>query len=201
VERGSVNFYHLADTAVVEPCADLEIHKVGPVVVHWNPRWNQILVGCSDGSLFVYYDTNAKDQSGGIWTAVRQSRLNKRGGTADNDDLQALLRERARRAGPAIASEILTPLASQPKRRKKDESAEAIAKREPERPASGKHKAGGSGSAVTTFAQYIADQSTKKDIAGKDPREALLKYTEGKSYLGKETKILDTKTMEQEEEE
>eukprot|EP00977_Amphora_coffeiformis_P015735 scaffold4707_cov164-Amphora_coffeaeformis.AAC.9 len=197
-ELGSVNFYHLtSDKTKVEPCIAAETPGAGPVTVHWHPRWNQVVVGCSDGSLRVYYDTQAKDRSGGVWTSLQQS-TRKRG---TDDDLQALLRERAREAGPAITGEILTPLASQPKRRKVDENAEAVAKREPERPATGKHKAGGAGSAVTTFAQYIAGQSAQKDIAGKDPREALLKYQEGKSYLGKETKILDTKTMEQEEEE
>lgn len=200
-ERGSLNFYHLAEKSSVEPCADMEMPKAGPVVVDWHPRWNQVLTACSDGSVAVYYDVNAQDQTGGVWTAVRQGRRKRGGAAAADDDLQALLRDRARQAGPAVSGEILLPLASQPKRRKKDEAAEALAKREPERPATGKHRAGGAGSGVTTFAQYIADQSTQKDIAGKDPREALLKYTEGKSYLGKETKILDTKTMEEEEEE
>ena len=93
------------------------------------------------------------------------------------------------------------------KRQREEQAAEAqIQKREPERPTSGKHKAGGgtTAAATTTFAQFIADQTVVKTkaIAGKDPREAFLQYTEGnKSYLGNETKILDTKTVEQEEEE
>ena len=202
-ERGSLNFYDLtqADKSRVEPCVDVET-AVGPVTVHWHSRWNQIVTGCSDGSLVVHYDAKATDNSGGVWTALKQSTGKRRVVAEGEDSLEALLRARAREAGPVVAGEILTPLASQPKKRhKKDLDAEAVAKREPERPASGKHKAGGAGSAVTTFAQYIADQSVRQDIAGKDPREALLKYKEGKSYLGNETKILDSKTMEQEEEE
>ena len=45
-----------------------------------------------------------------------------------------------------------------------------------------------------------------KNIAGKDPREELFKYSEGKSfaskaYEGDQERVLATKTAEQEEEE
>ena len=76
--------------------------------------------------------------------------------------------------GPAITGEIFAPLASQPKPRRADVPPRAK---------------------VAPWRQYMASQSVPKDVAGKDPWEALLKYQEGKSYLGKETNILYTRIM------
>jgi hypothetical protein len=79
---------------------------------------------------------------------------------------------------------------------------------EPERPVSGKHKTGGQVGGNVNFQQFVADQtgSKTKIIAGKDPREALFEYSEGKSYIegaykGNKGTILADKTAEEEEEE
>jgi WD40 repeat protein/pSer/pThr/pTyr-binding forkhead associated (FHA) protein len=200
-ERGSVNVYSLpatlAPNAMVEPCLALDTpDNTGPVIVAWHARCNQVIVGCSDGRIMVYYDLN-DPREGGVWTSLGKKQVRKRSADAD---LQDLLRARARENGPQVTGEILTPLAQAPVKRRKageQQAEESLARREPQRPASGKHHEGGSGSGVTTFAQFVAGQNAGKSIAGKDPREALLKYKEGKSYLGKETKILDSRTMEQ----
>ena len=57
------------------------------------------------------------------------------------------------------------------------------------------------------FAQYIkksTNYANNKNIAGKDPREELFKYSEGKSYAsrayeGDVQRILAEKTVEEEE--
>jgi WD40 repeat protein/pSer/pThr/pTyr-binding forkhead associated (FHA) protein len=199
-ERGSVNVYYIPATVppntMVEPCLALDTpDNAGPVIVAWHARCNQVLVGCSDGRIMVYYDPN-DPREGGVWTSLGKQ-VRKRSADADLEDL---LRARAREAGPQVTGEILTPLAQAPVKRRKageQKEEESLARREPQRPATGKHHEGGSASGVTTFAQFVADQTAAKSIAGRDPREALLKFKEGKSYLGKETKILDSRTMEQ----
>lgn len=58
-----------------------------------------------------------------------------------------------------------------------------------------------------TFSQYIKksyNYGNNKNIAGKDPREELFKYSEGKSYASKAyegdvQRILAEKTVEEEE--
>jgi WD repeat-containing protein 70 len=221
-ELGSLNLYDVSgeqqddsmDAVVaVEPLAAIEMidNNAGPVIVKWHVKLNQILVGCSDGSVMIYYDSKLSRNGALIPLAKASSRGGGR--TAGADDLAELIRLRAPKGSAASVAlskgEIIAPLAlpRRPNKRQREEQAAEVQmqKREPERPTSGKHKAGGgtTASATTTFAQFIADQTVVKTkaIAGKDPREALLQYTEGKSYLGKETKILDTKTVEQEEEE
>jgi hypothetical protein len=58
------------------------------------------------------------------------------------------------------------------------------------------------------FTQMIMDNTTssQKQIAGMDPREALAKYSEGKSFVSKAyegnvERVFAEKTMEEEEEE
>ena len=78
--------------------------------------------------------------------------------------------------------------------------------RAPQPPAKGFH-VGGKSSTNSTFTQFIVDATTKgqKAIAGRDPREALFQYKEGKSYIsdaykGNKEVILADKTVEQDEE-
>ena len=67
-------------------------------------------------------------------------------------------------------------------------------------------KTGGQTSASVNFTQFVVKSTIKnKNIAGKDPREELFKYSEGKSfsskaYEGDHERVLATKTAEQEEE-
>jgi hypothetical protein len=70
------------------------------------------------------------------------------------------------------------------KRRRLDRK-DPLRSKEPERPATGKHKIGGQ-TGGSNFAMFVADQSVSKTkpIAGRDPREALFQYSEGKSFIG-----------------
>jgi hypothetical protein len=134
--------------------------------------------------------------------------------TRDLDDLTKLLQTKAK-SSTAITGEIIAPLAiprgkpliESERKRKRLEREDPVKSHEPERPASGKHKAGGQAGGNVTFQQFVADQrvSKAKAIAGKDPREALFQYTEGKNYVGTayegNVHKLAEKTAEEEEEE
>ena len=68
-------------------------------------------------------------------------------------------------------------------------------------------KTGGALGGGLNFAQHVkmaANYGNNKNIAGKDPREELFKYNEGKTYAsqayeGNIQKILADKTVEEEE--
>jgi len=77
----------------------------------------------------------------------------------------------------------------------------------PEPPVTGGIKTGGKTGGGITFSQYIVESTNyvnNKNIAGKDPREELFKYSEGKNYVsrayeGDVQRILAEKTVEEEE--
>jgi hypothetical protein len=77
----------------------------------------------------------------------------------------------------------------------------------PQPPVTGGMKTGGALGGGLNFAQHVkksANYGNNKNIAGKDPREELFKYNEGKSYVsrayeGNIQKILAEKTVEEEE--
>lgn len=92
------------------------------------------------------------------------------------------------------------------KRKRQEDKKDPIKTRRPEPPSSGKIKIGGQGSVQNTFQQFVAKSTIQnKNIAGKDPREELFKYREGKNYVNTETMkdvvILAEKTAEEEEDE
>lgn len=176
--------------------------EAGATVVQWHPRIQQIFVGCHNGQAFVFSDPRFSTQG----SVKASTKAGKR-----VDALETLLHQRA--AGSV--GQIIAPLhrdnlnVRKTKRKRADQPVDAAKEREPERPATGKHKAGGQPGAGLTFQQLVADKrigdSNEKEITGKDPREALLQYTEGKSiveraYKGNKSKLAD-KTAEQEEEE
>lgn len=73
----------------------------------------------------------------------------------------------------------------------------------PEPPSSG-IKMGEGTSSCLNFTQYIVSSkklAMNKNIMGKDPREELFRYREGKTFLKSDTKILAEKTIEEEEDE
>jgi WD40 repeat protein len=201
VEQGFLNFYDVSgENIVVEPLLSIPLATtIGPIVVRWHPKLSQIFVGCSNGQTIVYYDTKISS-SKGAGIAVKKS-------VKKVDELSELLKSRAPTGSAAITGEIIAPLyhnQQQRIKRKKMMQEEPIS-REPERPETGKHKVGGQVGGVVTFQQLVADQSMGKEIAGKDPREALFKYKDGKSFVDRayqgNVNILAEKTAEQEEEE
>ena len=198
-EMGSLNFYQLSQdtrsSKTVEPMFASET-QIAPVVLRWHKGINQILVGCSDGSVLVYFDESFSKKGALISSAKAGAKV---------DSLSTLLKSKAPSGLGAISGEIVAPFAQHRKRRRRGEEEEVDPNKrlEPERPATGKHKAGGAGSGVTTFQQFVADRRGEKTktIAGKDPREALMKYSDDKNILGSNSdKVLDTRTLEEEEE-
>jgi WD repeat-containing protein 70 len=207
-ERGCIRFY---DVSVNNPSCyplltvpvNIDGNDVGAILVVWHPKINQILVGCSNGQMMVYFDTTISQNGAVCWSGkVRQS----------VDGLTELLRSRAPTGSAAITGEIMTPLYNPNlgQKRKRNDIIEEVQTYEPERPASSKHKVGGLASAGSvSFQQYVADTNNNKNsskiIAGKDPREALFQYNEGKAFVdrayeGNKSKLAD-KTAEQEDEE
>ena len=189
--KGSLRFFVVDPTTVtveLDPVYTLELGSTNPTTICWPTKLNQIVVGCSTGPIRVFFDERWS-KKGALLTAAKVGR--------STDALSELLQSRAPQGSAAILGEIVAPLAPQSntRKRKKEDTLE------PERPAVHKHKVGGQTGGASTLQQYVADQSRAKSMAGEDPRVALLQYSEGKSYLGTETKILADKTAEEEEEE
>ena len=132
------------------------------------------------------------------------------------DELSQLLASRAPKGSAAIVGEIITPhalpifrddAAKNTKRKREKERLDPVKSRKPEPPAAGKFKEGSQSGASVSFSQFVANSSIQanKIIAGRDPREELLKYQEGKSYTSKayegdQPNPLEEKTLEEEEE-
>ena len=138
-----------------------------------------------------------------------------------SDGLSDLLRSRAPTGSAAFISSansaIINPNAlplfrEEPRATRKTKEAErkdAEKTKMPEPPVTGGMKTGTSGmGGGLTFSQYIRETVNyggNKNIAGKDPREELFKYSEGKksyvakAYEGDVQRILAEKTVEEEE--
>jgi hypothetical protein len=186
--------------------------KKNPVAgLVWHVRLNQLLVATAGGFRIFY---SADWSKKGILLAAGRRR-SKRGG---DDALQELYASRAPPPGAAIREEnIITPNAlplfggdqhrkNRKRKMQQDDGGvdEDTARRIPQKPPS----RGVYDTHNTMFTQMIMDTegSAQKQIAGRDPREALAMYSEGKSYIGKAyegniERILTDKTVEQEEEE
>lgn len=136
-----------------------------------------------------------------------------------SDGLSDLLRSRAPTGSAAFLgsanSSIITPN-SLPLFREEQRATRKMKEQErkdpektklPEPPVKGGIKTGAQAGASTSFTQYIVESTNyvnNKNIAGKDPREELFKYSEGKSYVsqayeGDVQRILAEKTVEEEE--
>jgi len=127
--------------------------------------------------------------------------------------LEALLEERgSQNPYAAITGKVLEPNAlpmyrdpSLQRKRRRDMDDDDVIK--PEAPTTAKHLIGGRSSASVNFTQFVVQSTIKnKNIAGKDPREELFKYNEGKNYVdqayaGDVSRVLADKTVEEEQEE
>lgn len=213
VENGRLNFYNIPSTSSssssasgesILPVLSLDLGQTVPIITQWHSKLNQIFVGCADGGTFILYDPKYSSK-GALLPTARAAR--------GVDALSELLKSKAPKGSAAITGEIIAPFAvarnrqkpSESKRRR-EERKDPVKSKEPERPASGKHKAGAQEGATLTFQQFVADQHVGKAkvIAGNDPREALFQYTEGKSFVdsaydGNVSKLADTTAEEEEE--
>lgn len=109
------------------------------------------------------------------------------------DELSQLLSSRVPSGSAAFVGEIITPNAlpmfrdvgRETKRKREKDRLDPVKSRKPEPPASG-IKTGSQSGANVTFTQMVAESIVQtKNIAGKDPREELFKYQEGKEYVNK----------------
>ncbi|EJK69116.1 hypothetical protein THAOC_09666 [Thalassiosira oceanica] len=178
--------------------------------VCWHAKLNQIAIGTSNGIVKVFYDPFLSKKGALIPSSksVRQS-----------DGLSELLRARAPTGSAAFLGSandnIITPnslplFREEPKATRKTrdlDRKDPEKSRLPEPPVTGGIKTGTSGmGGGVTFSQYIVESTNyvnNKNIAGKDPREELFKYSEGKSYVSKAyegdvQRILAEKTVEEE---
>jgi len=210
-EAGSKSSSKSKSTAVLDPIDEVNVAPNASVLgVQWHPKLNQIALGTSNGIIQVLYDPILSTKGALIPTSrtIRQS-----------DGLSDLLRSRAPTGSAAFLgsanSTIIVPNAL-PLFREEPRATRKTKERErqdpeltklPQPPVTGGVKTGcGIGGGVT-FSQYIVESTNyvnNKNIAGKDPREELFKYSEGKNYVSKAyegniQKILAEKTVEEEE--
>ena len=191
------------------PILDGEGTSTGPVLsLTWHYKLNQLLVTTQKG-FQVFYSTDWSKKGILLTSGRRKRRKNV------EESLQEIYASRAPPPGSTIRPEqIITPnslpLFSDDKQRPKskkqrteEEHMDTVAKHIPQQPSKGVYNTG-----MNMFTQMIMDDrsSSQKQIAGMDPREALAKYSEGKSYIGKAyegnvERILTEKTMEQEQDE
>jgi WD repeat-containing protein 70 len=183
----------------------------GGTIVHWHHPLNQIFVACANGQAVIYFDTQFSNKGGAV-------AVTKKAGKSV-DALEELLKAQKSSRGNTTTGPIIAPLhredfnvKKQPlKRKRADDDKKALQqKMEPERPNKYKHKTGAQVGGAISFQQFVADQRIEKtkEIAGKDPRQALLQYSDtgqsssfvDRAYQGNESKLAD-KTAEQEQEE
>jgi hypothetical protein len=128
------------------------------------------------------------------------------------DDLSLLIEKRAQ-SSHQVQGEIIAPNAPSfrdamsQRKRERAERKDPIKSRRPEPPASGIKVGEGTSSVGLNLSQYLATGSVQsRNIAGRDPREELFKYVEGKNYVESaiydgDRRVLAETTIEEEEEE
>lgn len=209
--HGVLKFYKVvpekADNVLQKPILELDVAK-GLSIVHvvWHKKLNQIILGLSNGSIRVYYDSDL---------STKGAKLPVSKGLRTTDELTLLLHSRAPQGSAGILGEIKTPHAlplfrdaseHKTKRKRDKERMDPIKSRRPDLPGTGIKVSEGT-SANLNFQQTVLTSSIakNKNIAGKDPREELFKYNEGKEYTkvpyDGDVRILAEKTAEEEEEE
>ena len=206
-ESGGIKFFHVPKSSSSQPnqseaFLSLDVSGVaGVTVVKWHPKLNEILIGFSDGKTDVLFDPQLSSK-GALLPFTKAGRK--------GDALSELLKSRAPTGSAGVRGQIIAPNAiaiGHGTKRKRGKEEDPSRSRIPEPPAAGLKTGTQSGGGVN-FTQFIVDSRMKssKSIAGKDPREELLKYNEGESYVskayeGNTERILADKTVEQEEEE
>ena len=193
----------VAPSPTTVPVFSLPLHTPHPIVgLSWHFKLNQIVL-VTTKQLQLWYSSDYSKK--GVLLASGRRRKRKGG----EDDLQEFYASRAPPPGSAIRlDQIVTPNAlplfggRTTKRGKAAKVDDDEAKLQmPEKPSKGIYA-----TSNTMFTQMVMDTQTKtqKQIAGKDPREALAEYSEGKSYIGtayegNKERILAEQTVEEEE--
>jgi hypothetical protein len=228
VECGAIHIYDITQpndvsttsaTILLAPLLIVPLGlPTGGTIVHWHHPLNQIFVACANGQAVVYFDTQFSNKGGAVTVTKKAGK--------SVDALEELLKaQKTSRGNYTTTGPIIAPLhredfnvKKQPLKRKRtdDDGKKALQQKrmEPERPNTYKHKTGAQVGGAISFQQFVADQRIEKtkEIAGKDPRTALLQYSSDtagqqssssfvdRAYQGNKSKLAD-KTAEQEQEE
>ena len=186
--------------------------------VSWHIKLNQILVTTSK-EFVIWYDPTSSKKGVLLNSSLLRSGVKRKqaSGRRDEDSLQELYKSRAPPPGTfgltgRASEEIIVPNAlplfggetAKTKRQRRAEKQELEnSKQMPQKPSKDIYTTNN-----TLFAQLVMDTQggKQKQIAGRDPREELQKYSEGKSYIsgayeGNKERILAEKTVEEEEDE
>ena len=132
----------------------------------WNAKLNQILIGCSNGSVHVFYD-EATSNLGAKLCNTKTTKVNKKAHA--NHKPQIITPH----ALPMFKEEKVKNKFVQELKDRKD----PMKSRRPDLPITGPGSGGRIGSAGSTYSRYIAKQlAMKNKLVDEDPREALLKY-------------------------
>ncbi len=201
---GQLRIYDI--TKGSKPVHNIDVALRSSVITcNWHKKLNQIVLGLSDGSVRIFYDP-VKSTKGALLPVSK--------GLKKQDELSLLLASRAPTGSAGLdLANIQTPHAlpmfrdpeKNSKRKREKERQDPIKSRRPDLPGTG-IKASEGTAAGLNFQQYNLTTMIKKhkNIAGKDPRQDLFKYQEGKDYMKGAydgVKVLAKKTAEQEEEE
>lgn len=219
----TLRFYHMnkmakstidtntsSSTATTQYLSPILEFNVGPkgisiVKVAWHKILNQIIVALSDGTIQMFFDDQFS-KKGAIIAASK--------GLRKTDDLTLLLNRRGHDAITSFPGEIITPHAlpifrednasssTSTKRKREKDRKDPIKSHRPDLPGTGIKVSDGTSVGLNFQQRILASTIGKnKNIAGKDPREELFKFSKGKSYgLGDQKTILAEKTVEEEEE-
>eukprot|EP01099_Mayorella_cantabrigiensis_P007293 TRINITY_DN641_c0_g1_i1.p1 TRINITY_DN641_c0_g1~~TRINITY_DN641_c0_g1_i1.p1 ORF type:complete len:347 (+),score=91.62 TRINITY_DN641_c0_g1_i1:128-1168(+) len=128
----------------------------------WHPKLNQLIVGCSDSRLLVYYDP-ALSTKGALLSVVREKR---------KPDPNDFVPQRAIHNPHALP--LFKALPSSKRQREKARK-DPIKSKKPDLPVQGP---GYNGQLGSTLTQHLMKTLIKKNDRNEDPREAILKYAQ-----------------------
>ncbi|TFY74140.1 hypothetical protein EWM64_g9872 [Hericium alpestre] len=163
--KGRLLFLRREDLGVEK---ELEVDST-PVVVQWHPKINQIITGCTNGQICVFYSPQ---------TSLNGAKLLLSKGPAKRptiEDMSAAL------AAPTILTPHALPMfrdeemARGSKRKHEKDRQDPRKSRRPELPVTGPGRGGRVGASAT---QHVVQNLVRDTTRDEDPREALLKYAE-----------------------
>ncbi|XP_064604779.1 WD repeat-containing protein 70-like [Liolophura sinensis] len=167
----------------------------------WHPKLNQIVVGCGNGKVKLYYDPK-KSQRGAMLCVVKTKRKTKHVEVmADKHIITPYALPMYREGRPTSTRKTEEKLRKDP-----------VKSRRPELPVTGPGEGGRVGAKGATLSQYVVQQLVlrKPDAADKDPRNAILRHAKEASenpywiapaYARTQPKAIFQEEEEEEEEE
>lgn len=163
---GKVVFF---DRSTLQTVRELDVVDGSSVVrCLWHPRLNQMVVGCSDGNVKVYFDPD-KSHRGALLCTAKQKR------------------KKTQQVEMMISQSIVTPHAlpmfkkDRPlgsKKREEKERKDPVKSHRPDMPIAGPGTGGRLANKGATLSQYVAQLLAKRkpDERDKDPRAAILRH-------------------------